>query len=122
VDVVDVHLVLRVAGLLAERDLAREAVLAFPDDDDGDVGHQGYRGRDVDTHRGRRDDLVDVVEFGLPDDPDDDLPQQLGFQHRDAVADGVDEVVVAVLLDDGRVEQGLLEPIHAGSTRGVTKR
>jgi len=57
--------------------------------------------------------LVDLVEFGLADDLDDDFPQQFGSQHRHAVADGVDEVVVPLLLDDGRVEQRLLQLVQA---------
>jgi hypothetical protein len=34
----------------------------------------------------------------------------------------VDEVVVAVFLDNRRVEQRLLELIHVGDTRRVNKR
>jgi hypothetical protein len=34
----------------------------------------------------------------------------------------VHEVVVALLLDDGGVEQRLLEPIHAGYTGASNKR
>jgi len=99
-----------------ERDFAGEAVLALPDDDQGDVRHQGDGGGDVDAHRGRGDDLVDVFELRLPDDADDDLAEERRLQHRDAVADRVDEVVVPLFLDDGRVEKRLLQLIHAGST------
>jgi len=43
------------------------------------------------------------VEVGVADDADDDLAQERRVQHGDAVADRVDEVLVAVLVDDGGV-------------------
>jgi hypothetical protein len=32
----------------------------------------------VNAHRGGRNDLIDVFDLGFADNPDDDLPQQLG--------------------------------------------
>jgi hypothetical protein len=77
---------------------------------------------DVDAHRFGGDDLVDVLEFRDARHADDHLAQQFGFEHRDAVADGEHDVLVAaVFLDDGRFLEGLAKTLHTERSGTTTK-
>ncbi len=65
----------------------------------------------MDTHRLWGDDLVDI-KIGDTGDFDDNLPEQGRIEHRYTVADGMDDVLVAILVDNRRLVNRFAQSFH----------